>query len=197
MAAAGIRPVNQPQHYYNWGEGVEAAIGTPGERFHPLGEFERAGVPMTISSDAPVAEPIPLEAIQAAVTRVTRRGHRLGNIHASPRSKRGDGAAGVEVEEKELKVQANAGGGDEARVAWIFRRCTSRVPNPRESAVLLDLLRAGRDEFAARPRDAAPFAFADPTNPTPLPEGLTVAELAAWTTVTRAILNLDETITKE
>ncbi|UPL10327.1 amidohydrolase [Microbacterium sufflavum] len=78
MATAGIRPVNQTQHYFNWGEGVEEAIGTPGERFNPLGEFERAGVPMTISSDAPVAEPIPLEAIQTAVTRVTRRGHRLG-----------------------------------------------------------------------------------------------------------------------
>jgi predicted amidohydrolase YtcJ len=78
MAAAGIRPVNQTQHYFNWGEGVEEAIGTPGERFNPLGEFERAGVPMTISSDAPVAEPIPLEAIQTAVTRVTRRGHSLG-----------------------------------------------------------------------------------------------------------------------
>ncbi|WP_091227863.1 amidohydrolase [Microbacterium sp. 3J1] len=78
MAAAGIRPVNQTQHYFNWGEGVEEAIGTPGERFNPLGEFERAGVPMTISSDAPVAEPIPLEAIQTAVTRVTRRGHTLG-----------------------------------------------------------------------------------------------------------------------
>ncbi|SFR70375.1 hypothetical protein SAMN05428970_0928 [Agromyces sp. CF514] len=78
MAAAGIRPVNQPQHYYNWGEGVEEAIGTPGERFNPLGEFAAAGVPVTISSDAPVAEPIPLEAIQTAVTRVTRRGHKLG-----------------------------------------------------------------------------------------------------------------------
>ncbi|WP_456284934.1 amidohydrolase [Microbacterium sp. JZ101] len=78
MAAAGIRPVNQTQHYYNWGEGVEEAIGTPGERFNPLGEFEAAGVPITISSDAPVAEPIPLEAIQTAVTRVTRRGRRLG-----------------------------------------------------------------------------------------------------------------------
>ncbi|ANJ25968.1 amidohydrolase [Agromyces aureus] len=78
MAAAGIRPVNQPQHYFNWGEGVEEAIGTPGERFNPLGEFVAAGVPVTISSDAPVADPIPLEAIQTAVTRVTRRGHRLG-----------------------------------------------------------------------------------------------------------------------
>jgi predicted amidohydrolase YtcJ len=78
MAASGIRPVNQTQHYYNWGEGVEEAIGTPGERFNPLGEFAAAGVPFTISSDAPVADPIPLEAIQTAVTRVTRRGHRLG-----------------------------------------------------------------------------------------------------------------------
>lgn len=78
MAQLGIRPVNQTQHYYNWGEGVEQAIGTPGERFNPLGEFRDAGVPITISSDAPVAEPRPLEAIQAAVTRVTRRGHKLG-----------------------------------------------------------------------------------------------------------------------
>ncbi|GGM59601.1 amidohydrolase [Microbacterium saperdae] len=78
MAVSGIRPVNQTQHYFNWGEGVEEAIGTPGERFNPLGEFERAGVPFTISSDAPVAEPVPLEAIQTAVTRVTRRGHKLG-----------------------------------------------------------------------------------------------------------------------
>ena len=78
MAELGIRPVNQTQHYYNWGEGVEQAIGTPGERFNPLGEFRDAGVPITISSDAPVAEPKPLEAIQAAVTRVTRRGNKLG-----------------------------------------------------------------------------------------------------------------------
>ncbi|CAA9217115.1 MAG: Exoenzymes regulatory protein AepA precursor [uncultured Arthrobacter sp.] len=79
MAAAGIYPVNQPQHYYNWGEGVTAAIGTPGERFNPLGEFLAEGVTVTISSDAPVAAPRPLEAIQAAVTRVTRLGHRLGD----------------------------------------------------------------------------------------------------------------------
>ncbi|QIK64066.1 amidohydrolase [Leucobacter viscericola] len=79
MAAAGIMPVNQPQHHYNWGEGVEQAVGTPGERFNPLGEFERAGVPVTISSDAPVADPRPMEAVQAAVSRITRRGTQLGS----------------------------------------------------------------------------------------------------------------------
>ena len=77
MHRLGVYPVNQPQHYFNWGEGVTQAIGTPGERFNPLREFIDAGVPATLSSDAPVAEPKPLEAIQAAVTRVTRRGHHL------------------------------------------------------------------------------------------------------------------------
>ncbi len=78
MHHLGVYPVNQPQHYYNWGEGVTEAIGTPGERFNPLGEFVDAGVPVTLSSDAPVAEPKPLEAIAAAVTRLTRRGRQLG-----------------------------------------------------------------------------------------------------------------------
>ena len=78
MAAAGIIPVNQPQHHFNWGEGVTRAIGTPGERFNPLGELARAGLPLVISSDAPVADPRPLEAVQAAASRITRRGVQLG-----------------------------------------------------------------------------------------------------------------------
>lgn len=79
MKQLGVYPVNQTQHYYNWGEGVKDAIGTPGERFNPLGEFVDAGVPITLSSDAPVADPKPLEAIGAAVTRITRNGHQLGD----------------------------------------------------------------------------------------------------------------------
>ncbi|WP_413317173.1 amidohydrolase [Agrococcus sp. 1P02AA] len=78
MATAGIIPVNQPQHHFNWGEGVTRAIGTPGERFNPLGELARAGIPLVISSDAPVADPKPLEAVQAAASRITRRGVQLG-----------------------------------------------------------------------------------------------------------------------
>lgn len=78
MARLGILPVNQPQHYFNWGEGVTDAIGNAGERFNPLGEFVKAGVPISISSDAPVAKPTPLEAMMVAVTRLTRRGAQLG-----------------------------------------------------------------------------------------------------------------------
>jgi predicted amidohydrolase YtcJ len=78
MAAAQIRPVNQTQHLYQWGEGVIDAVGPEGDRFNPLAEFVRSGIPVTLSSDAPVAEPRPLMAIQTAVTRLTRRGNRLG-----------------------------------------------------------------------------------------------------------------------
>ncbi|HLS26556.1 MAG TPA: amidohydrolase [Beutenbergiaceae bacterium] len=78
IAAAGMMPVNQTQHYFNWGEGVVDAIGAAGERFNPLGEFTAAGVPVTLSSDAPVADPLPLQAIQTAVTRRTAQGAELG-----------------------------------------------------------------------------------------------------------------------
>jgi predicted amidohydrolase YtcJ len=84
MAAAQIRPVNQTQHLYQWGEGVIDAVGPDGDRFNPLAEFVRAGVPVTLSSDAPVAEPRPLLAIQTAVTRLTRRGNRLGESEGIP-----------------------------------------------------------------------------------------------------------------
>lgn len=78
MAELGIVPVNQPQHHFNWGEGVRRVIGTPGERFNPLGAMAEAGLPVTLSSDAPVADPRPLQALQAAASRVTRSGWQLG-----------------------------------------------------------------------------------------------------------------------
>ncbi|MBL9172326.1 MAG: PSD1 domain-containing protein [Verrucomicrobiales bacterium] len=86
---------------------------------------------------------------------------------------------------------------DEDRTRWAFRQCVSRPPDARESAVLARLLAQARTEYASKPQDAAQFAYADPKNPPPLPPGTTTADLAAWSAVTRAILNLDETITKE
>lgn len=91
----------------------------------------------------------------------------------------------------------NAASSDNARAAWVFRQCVSRAPNANETAVLLKLLASAREEFISKPRDATQFAFADPKNPAPLPPDASVADLAAWSTVARAILNLDETITKE
>jgi hypothetical protein len=86
---------------------------------------------------------------------------------------------------------------DDARAVWAFRQCVGRAPDTDETAVLLRLLKTARAEFTAEPKDATRFAFADPKNPAPLPPDATVADLAAWSTVARTILNLDETITKE
>jgi hypothetical protein len=88
------------------------------------------------------------------------------------------------------------GGGrhDRSRVTYAFRLATARQPSNREADVLRDLLRQRREGFA-RDRQAAAALVA--VGESPRNRNLDVAELAAWTTVTSVILNLDETITKQ
>ncbi|MFZ9855549.1 MAG: PSD1 and planctomycete cytochrome C domain-containing protein [Limisphaerales bacterium] len=88
-------------------------------------------------------------------------------------------------------------GNDTTRLDWLFRRCASRRPTAEERAILMRLLSEARLEFAGRPGEAAAFALSDPKSPPPLPEGSGVGDLAAWTAVGRAVLNLDEVVTKE
>ena len=96
-----------------------------------------------------------------------------------------------------LKTLGEGGGCDADRLAFAFRRCVSRSPTDAESGVLLALLRK-QVERSSQP-DAKPWALAsaNPDTPPALPEGTTPAQLAAWTAVSRILLNLDETITKE
>jgi uncharacterized membrane protein len=88
-----------------------------------------------------------------------------------------------------------AHGGDvAARARYAFRLCVARSPEPSELSRLLSFYQAQLARFHDRSADPAAVALADPKQP---PEGMDVAELAAWTTVSRSILNLDETCTKE
>ena len=48
------------------------------QALNPIGHYARAGIPVVLSSDAPVAFPRPLEAVQAAVERRTVGGSVLG-----------------------------------------------------------------------------------------------------------------------
>jgi hypothetical protein len=86
---------------------------------------------------------------------------------------------------------------DEARTTWAFRQCVSRAPTDQEQAVLRSLLEEAKREYATKPKEAAQFAFSDPKSPPPMTPNTSVTDLAAWTSVTRALLNLDETLTKE
>ncbi len=96
-----------------------------------------------------------------------------------------------------LRTLQEGGKNDEQRIAYAVRRCLSRKPTASETAELTNLLTKETKHFESS--DAKPWnlAAADPTKPPALPKGTTPAQLAGWTAVSRVLLNLDETITKE
>jgi hypothetical protein len=96
-----------------------------------------------------------------------------------------------------LRTLQEGGGSDADRVVYAFRRCLARKPTGEESAELLALLGKQQQRFAKAGAKPWELAAADPGIPPKLPEGATPAGLAAWTVVSRVLLNLDETITKE
>jgi hypothetical protein len=73
----------------------------------------------------------------------------------------------------------------------------SRKPTAAEMAELLKLLHRQKPRFAAGELNPWNLATNDPDKPFTLPKGTSMDELAAWTAVSRVLLNLDETITKE
>ena len=96
-----------------------------------------------------------------------------------------------------LKTLREGGGSDGERLTYAFRRCLTRVPNQAEKGELLELLTRQRARLAqgwVNPWDIAGF---DQELRADLPGDATPVQLAAWTTVARVLLNLDETITKE
>ena len=81
----------------------------------------------------------------------------------------------------------------EARVHWIMRQALSRRATAEESKILLGLLEEEKQRFAEAPEAAKQLLQ---TGLSPAKADLNVVELAAWTSVTRAVLNLHETITR-
>ncbi len=81
--------------------------------------------------------------------------------------------------------------GDTAKYG--FKLVTCREPKPSELAVLLELYRWQRDYFEKNPPAAEQLLQ---VGESPRDEQLPARELAAWTMVCNALLNLDETITK-
>ncbi len=86
---------------------------------------------------------------------------------------------------------------DEERVSSAFRRVLGRWPTPEERVDLLTLLSKAHQRIADGWIHAGELATGKAELPHQLPPGTTPAQLAAYTAVSRALLNLDETITKE
>lgn len=79
MAKLGVVPVPQPMQLHQFADAIMADLGDIGARFYPYGAFQRGGLPIVISSDAPVTDPNPVQAVWAAVTRRTLSGATAGS----------------------------------------------------------------------------------------------------------------------
>ena len=81
----------------------------------------------------------------------------------------------------------------ESRLRWAFERALGRAPRTEETGILAALLQKHRAQYRADPRTAERLVHAGQG---PAATGLDVIELAGWTSVARAILNLPEMITR-
>ncbi len=79
----------------------------------------------------------------------------------------------------------------DGRIAYAFRIALSRSPRENELAVLRNLYDQQLRRHTADPTSAKRLL-----DHVPSPDNTTAAEFAAWSAVTSALLNLDETITK-
>jgi len=86
---------------------------------------------------------------------------------------------------------------DQARLTYAFQRCLARKPTEPELAELLRLMNKQKQRLTEGWLSALDLAGLDRAHPLKLPQGTTPVQLAAMTAVSRVLLNLDETITKE
>jgi len=92
-----------------------------------------------------------------------------------------------------IKTMAEAGADPNARARFLLRRAVGRMPSEKEVAVVAELATAERARFAA---DAEAVGKLLSIGALTVPAGLDRVELAAWTTAARAVLNLQETFTR-
>ncbi len=96
-----------------------------------------------------------------------------------------------------LQTLVQGGATDRQRLTYAFRRCLARMPSEQEATVLLGLLDKEMRRFADGSLNPEPLVTPEHDPSARLPSGTTASQLAAWTVVSRVLLNLDETITKE
>src|SRR5262249_12078559 len=93
----------------------------------------------------------------------------------------------------ERMIREVSAGGVEQRIHFVYRQAVGRVAQPGELKLLENLFVQHLGQYRAdRPAAEALLKVGD----RPVPMGMESAELAAWTSVARVVLNLHETITR-
>jgi hypothetical protein len=90
-----------------------------------------------------------------------------------------------------LRLLREVPGDDEARLRRGFRLCVAREPDAFEMEKLVTILSSEKERFSARPEVAKALTAPDVT------AAVDASEYAAWFGISRILLNLDETITRE
>jgi hypothetical protein len=95
-----------------------------------------------------------------------------------------------------LRVLREAGHSDADRASYAFRLCTGRTPRGEEINEILKLLESQRKRIADGYLSSRELLTGDPAKLPKIADGATPTDAAAWTIVSRVLLNLDETLTK-
>jgi hypothetical protein len=91
------------------------------------------------------------------------------------------------------RILTECSGDDGERIRWAWRQVLGRQPEPDEAVRLTQLLDKHRAAYAA---DAGGAEALTSVGISPRAEDIAPAELASWTSVSRVLLNLNETITR-
>jgi hypothetical protein len=85
-------------------------------------------------------------------------------------------------------------GDDAARLTRMYRRCAIQTPSERDLALIQSTLDEFRTRYKGAPDDAVALMK---DGASPLPDGIEKSELAAWTMVASALMNLYDATTQE
>jgi len=99
----------------------------------------------------------------------------------------------VEAARKLAELAMRSDGDDDARLAFLWKRTLSRVPDTEELDVVKGLLDRERAVYRDDPKAAGALLA---VGIAPRDEALDPGELAAWTATARAVLNLHEAIAR-
>ncbi|MBI2421646.1 MAG: PSD1 domain-containing protein [Candidatus Hydrogenedentes bacterium] len=89
------------------------------------------------------------------------------------------------------RILAEGGESADAKIAWAYREALSRQPEAREVEVMRGLY---EEHYRQYLEDGAAAEAFIRIGEKPAPEGMAPAQLAAWSSVSRTLLNLHETI---
>jgi hypothetical protein len=96
-----------------------------------------------------------------------------------------------------LRTLKTGGTDDNQRLTHAFESVLSRKPEAKEADLLLSMLAKQRQRLSQGWLSARDLTGLKTGTESPLPSNVTPVEWGAWTAVSRALLNLDEAITKE